>query len=212
MCIRDSFYEPLWVFLGAGIEADRLSDLSGLRLAIGAEGSGTRAVASRLLERNGWAEMPPPRSLRTSVEDLLSGELDAVFLIAGESSPVVRRLLLSDSVTPFSFRRAEAYSRTDRFLARLTLPEGLVDYARNVPAADVELVAPTANLVVRDTLHPALVDLFVQSAGVVHGAGGVFEKPGEFPTPRGIDLPLDPEAHRYYEHGPPVLQLSLIHI
>ena len=207
------FFEPLWIFLRESDRdrerAARLTDLGGLRIAIGPEGSGTRAVASELLARNG---VPGPflsGDLEASVDALLAGELDAVFLIAGADSPVVRRLLLRDGITPFSFRRAEAYTRTHRFLAHVTLPEGMADYARNLPAADIELIAPIANLAVRDGLHPALVDLLVQAASLVHGEGGVFEEPGAFPTPRAIDLPLNPEAYRFYEYGPPFLQRYL---
>lgn len=203
------FFEPLWIFLRERQGAARLTDLAGLRIAIGPEGSGTRAVASELLARNGVPGPFESGDLAASVDALLAGELDAVFLIAGADSPVVRRLLLTEGITPFSFRRAEAYTRTHRFLAHVTLPEGMADYARNLPAADVELIAPIANLAVRDGLHPALVDLLVQAASMVHSEGGVFEEPGAFPTPRAIDLPLNPEAHRFYEYGPPFLQRYL---
>ncbi|MEM9176287.1 MAG: TAXI family TRAP transporter solute-binding subunit [Myxococcota bacterium] len=203
------FYEPLWIFLGSGIEAERLTDLEGLRLGVGPEGSGTIEVATRLLERNGHTGPVESLPIGESVEGLLAGRLDAIFLIAGADSPVVGRLLRSEAVAPFSFRRAEAYTRTDRFLAHVTLPEGMIDYARNLPSQDVELIAPTANLAVREGLHPALVDLLVQAASSVHGRGGVFEAPGAFPTPVAIDLPLNPEAHRFYEYGPPFLQRYL---
>ena len=203
------FYEPLWIFLREGPEVVRLTDLAGLRVAIGPEGSGTRAVASELLARNGVDGPFASGDLATSVEALLTGALDGVFLIAGADSPVVGRLLRTEGITPFSFRRAEAYTRTHRFLAHVTLPEGMIDYARNLPSADVELVAPTANLAVREALHPALVDLLVQTAAGLHGEGGVFEEPGAFPTARAIDLPLNPEAHRFYEYGPPFLQRYL---
>ena len=97
--------------------------------------AGTRAAASELLARNGVPGPFESGDLAASVDALLAGELDAVFLIAGADSPVVRRLLLTEGITPFSFRRAEAYTRTHRFLAHVTLPEGMADYARNLPAA-----------------------------------------------------------------------------
>lgn len=203
------FYEPLWIFLRAGTTAERLTDLEGRRIAIGPEGSGTRAVAAELLARNGLRGPYSGDDVAKSAEALAFGELDAAFTVAGADSPVVRRLLRAEGVTPFSFVRAEAYTRTHRYLAHVTLPEGMIDYARNLPSTDVELVAPTANLVVREGLHPALVDLLVQSADRIHGAGGVFEEPGRFPTPDAIDLPLNREAHRFYEYGPPFLQRYL---
>ena len=57
---------------------------------------------------------------------------------------------------------------------RVTLPEGIIDYARNIPSRELILVAPAANLVVSSELHPALVDLLIQSAAEIHGGGGGF--------------------------------------
>ena len=92
---------------------------------------------------------------------------------------------------------------------RVTLPEGIIDYARNIPSRELILVAPAANLVVSSELHPALVDLLIQSAAEIHGGGGVFEEPGAFPSATFIDLPLNAEAQRFYEYGPPFLQRYL---
>ena len=203
------YYEPLWAFHRSDLRAALLTDFSGLRLAIGSEGSGTRAVAKALLAANGIEAGLVDLAGRASVDALLAGEIDVAFLIASPDSALVRELLLSDVVSPFSFRRAEAYTRTHRYLSHVTLPEGMIDYARNIPHQPIELVAPTAQLVVLKDLHPALVDLMAQSAGAIHGAGGVFEGPGSFPTPAFVDLELNPEARRYYEYGPPFLQRYL---
>ncbi|MCX7179669.1 MAG: C4-dicarboxylate ABC transporter substrate-binding protein, partial [Proteobacteria bacterium] len=61
------FYEPLWIFYRAdltkelpGGELDRLGQLKGRRLAVGAPGSGTRKLALELLEANGLGK-PPTR-------------------------------------------------------------------------------------------------------------------------------------------------------
>jgi hypothetical protein len=70
-------------------------------------------------------------------------------------------------------------------------------------------VAPTTQLVARPDLHPALVNLLLEAAEVVHEFGGEFEHEGEFPTPRYLDFKLSPEAERFYKHGPPFLQRYL---
>ncbi|MCP5111009.1 MAG: SGNH/GDSL hydrolase family protein, partial [bacterium] len=44
-------------------------------------------------------------------------------------------------------------------VSELTLPEGAIDLAANVPRRSTALLAPAANLVVRESFHPALVDL-----------------------------------------------------
>ncbi|MEO1087368.1 MAG: TAXI family TRAP transporter solute-binding subunit, partial [Acidobacteriota bacterium] len=46
------FFEPLWVFHRADLPVERLTDLAGLRLAIGGPGSGTKVLANQLLEDN----------------------------------------------------------------------------------------------------------------------------------------------------------------
>jgi hypothetical protein len=73
----------------------------------------------------------------------------------------------------------------------------------------VRLVAPTATLVAREQLHPALVQLFVQAAQQVHGQAGWFQKKGDFPNAVDNDRTLHPEAARVYKQGQPFLQRYL---
>lgn len=206
------FLEPLWVFHRRGLELARISDLRGRRVAVGPAASGTRAVAIRLLAGNG-ADGPPTQLVgigaEAAAEALLVGALDACFMIASPRSPVVSRLLVAEEVALMSFSRAPAYARVHRFLSELMLPEGAIDLAANVPPRSIALVAPAANLVVRESFHPALVDLLLQAAAEVHGVPGLFAEPGQFPAPRYLELPLSREARRYYKAGPPFLQRYL---
>jgi hypothetical protein len=91
----------------------------------------------------------------------------------------------------------------------LKLPEGVIDFEANIPARDLTLVAPTTQLVARPDLHPALINLLLEAAKVVHKSGGEFEREGEFPTPKYLDFKLSPEAERFYKSGPPFLQRYL---
>ncbi|MGH8855940.1 MAG: TAXI family TRAP transporter solute-binding subunit, partial [Telluria sp.] len=86
------------------------------------------------------------------------------------------------------------------------LPRGIVDLGRDIPAQDYHLIAPTATLVARDSLHPALVGLLVKSAGDIHGKAGWFQQQGQFPSPKYTEIPVADEAARYYRDGPPFLQ------
>jgi hypothetical protein len=118
-------------------------------------------------------------------------------------------LLTSDGVTLLSFERAEAYTRLYHFLSSVKLPQGVIDLEADIPAVDKVLLAPTANLVVREDFHPALIDLVLQAAAEVHGAGGIFERPEEFPSPLHLGFPLHKEARRFFLSGPPFLQRFL---
>ena len=90
------FHEPLWIFVRAGLEVDLLSDLGGKRLELGPVGSGTRALALRLLAANGIADSNTERGgapVAEAAEALERGEVDALFLVASVDSPAVRSLL-----------------------------------------------------------------------------------------------------------------------
>jgi len=89
------------------------------------------------------------------------------------------------------------------------LPAGIGDMARNVPPADVVLVAPKASLVVRRDLHPGIQYLLLEAADEVHSPPGLFHRAGEFPAPEAIDLPLSADARHFYKSGPPFLQRYL---
>ena len=160
------FFEPVWVFYRGDRRFDRLTDLKGKRIAIGQEGSGVRQLAQQLLSAN---DIKPgnhllPLSGLKAAEELQQGRIDAAFIIAAENAPVVQVLLRSPGVKLMSFAQAEAYQRRFPFLTKLTLPQGVADLVRDYPPHDVTVLAPTANLIVRDDLHPALQSLLLQAA------------------------------------------------
>ena len=212
LALGSLYFEPLWVFHRADRPVADLSALRGKRLAIGGEGSGTRAVALQLLADNavsGSNSTLLPLSGSEASEALHTGGVDAVFLVASAQSPTVQRLLLDQELALLSFNRAAAYTRLHRFLSLVTLPQGVVDMAGNIPGQDVVLLAPTANLVARADFHPALVNLLLQAAAEVHAQGGLFEQREQFPSPEFIEFSLSPEAKRFYRSGPPFLQRFL---
>ncbi len=211
------FYEPVWVFVRSHVGGrkrlpTRLTDLEGWRIAVGQEGSGVKALAGRLLEANEMEGVGQPLvSLGglQAAEELQQGRLDALFVIAAPEAPVVQVLLRSPGIRLMSFSQAEAYKLRFPFLSRLTLPKGAVDLTRNTPPRDTELLAATANLVVRDDLHPVLRSLLLKAMRQVHGGSSFFNVRGEFPAYKDTSLPLAEEAERYYTSGPPFLQRYL---
>ena len=205
------FYEPVWVFYRGDKPLTRLTELQGKRIAIGQEGSGVRLLAQQMLSAN---EIQPgdhliPLSGLLAAEELQQGRIDAAFIIAAEKAPVVQVLLRSPGVKVMSFAQAGAYQRRFPFLTKLTFPHGVADLVRDFPPEDIKLLAPTANLIVRDDLHPALQTLMLKVASEVHGKSGFFQDVGEFPAYKDQMLPLSPEASRYFKSGPPFLQRYL---
>jgi TRAP transporter TAXI family solute receptor len=205
------FYEPVWVFYRGERDLTRLTDLRGKRIAIGQEGSGVRQLAQQLLAANeidGGDRLVPLAGL-TAAEELQQGRIDAAFIIASESAPVVQVLLRSPGIRLMSFAQSGAYQRRFPFLTKLTFPQGVADLVRDFPPNDIKVLAPTANLIVRDDLHPALQSLLLQAASEVHGKSGFFQDQGEFPAYKDQMLPLSPDAARYFKSGPSFLQRYL---
>jgi TRAP transporter TAXI family solute receptor len=205
------FYEPVWVFYRGDEHFDRLSELRGMRIAIGQEGSGVRQLAQQLLAANNIAagrNLVSLAGLKAATE-LQQGRIDAAFIIASEKAPVVQVLLRSPGIKVMSFSQASAYQRRFPFLTKLTFPQGVADLVHDFPPRDIKLLAPTANLIVRDDLHPALQSLLLQAAAEVHGKSGFFQDAGEFPAYKDPVFPLSHEADRYYKSGAPFLQRYL---
>lgn len=202
---------PLWIFY-RGEPIDDVRPLRGKRIAVGSLESGTRALALTLLKVNA-VEQPPTELLALERDEALTrlkkGELDAVFLVASAEAPFVRKLIAEPGIRLLSFARGEAYVRRFPFLSRLVLPRGVLSLEADLPERDVVLIAPTASLVARDTLHPALAYLLLSAASEVHGDAGLLDRSGEFPSALEGEYPLSGEASRYYETGPPLLQRYL---
>jgi hypothetical protein len=200
------------VFYRSAEPIDQLARLRGLRIAVGAEGSGTRKLALDLLEASG-AAAPPTRLLPLggleAVEALRAGKVDAIFLVGPANSGAVWASFYGEGFRLMNFALADAYVRRWPFLSKLTLPRGAIDLVRDLPGRDVTLVAPVASLVARDSIHPALIDVLLQAAAEAHGGPGLFQRAGEFPNPRQVDFPLSSEAERFYSSGRRFLQRYL---
>lgn len=206
------YHEPLWLFYRNGLSISQLTDMKGLRVSVGLEGSGTRALTMQLLALNGISKENSLISYLADQEaeqSLLDGKIDAAFFVSGQLNKTVNLLLRSPGINLFSFRRGEAYSRRLQFLSYGKLPEGAIDFVQNIPEKDIFLIGPTAQLVARKTLHPALIDLLLVAAGEVSAAGGLFEKAADFPTPKFTDFALSSEAKRFYTSGQPFLRRYL---
>jgi TRAP-type uncharacterized transport system substrate-binding protein len=207
-------YEPLLVFYRSATPLDLLSDLKDKRLAIGPEGSGTRSLASSLLAANGIEPGRATALLDLAAEEatkaLLTGTVDAVFLMGDSASTqTMRELLHAPDVRLFDFTQADGYARRIHYLNKVVLPQGAIDFGKNIPAHDVHLVAPTVELIARTKLHPALVDLLIEAAREVHGNATLLQRRGEFPAAVEIDYRLSEEARRYYTSGKSFLNRSL---
>jgi len=206
------FYEPLWAFSRSSASMKKHEDLSGRRISIGPEGSGTHALAVTFLARVGIIDQTAKLltlAPQEASEKLLRGEIDAAIMLAPWESPVIHKLIAADGIQLASLPRADAFVALFPFLNKVVLPAGVGDMVNNRPPSDVTLIAPKASLVVRGDLHPAIQYLLLEAAVQIHSGPGMFRKAGQFPAAEAIDLPLSDNARQFYKTGPPFLQRHL---
>jgi hypothetical protein len=215
------FFEPLWVFYR--VDAARridpktatltsLAQMKSLRINVDQPGSGVPDIMERMFRAN---RMDPAKLKLSHLEQmpaaeaLQGGRLDVIVLASAPQSPQVQRLLRASGIGLMDFAQSDAYSRRFAFLEPVTLPRGVVELASDLPARDVSLLAAATSLLAREETHPAIRQLFAQSAQTLHGGAGWFNRAREFPNTSTSELPVSPEGDRAINGTPPFWQRYL---
>ena len=205
-------YLVFFIFYRASETLTDLTQLKGKRIAIGPLASGTRVVAEKVLGISGVTSDNAtflPLAGRDAVDALDDGRADVLFLGNVIEAPVIQSLLRDPGVKLLSLPRAKALTRKFSFLYRLDMPRGVVDFARDIPDNDVALIATTYSVLVRDDIHPEIVELLARSLVEVHSEAGVFQQFGEFPAQSDPEYPMAESARDFYKNGPSFLQRYL---
>jgi TRAP transporter TAXI family solute receptor len=205
-------YLVFFIFYRANETLTDLTQLKGKRVAIGPLASGTRVVAEKVLKVSGITSDNAtflPLAGRDAVDALDDGRADVLFLGSVLEAPVIQSLLRDPGVKLLSLSRAKALTRKFPFLYRLDMPRGVVDFARDIPDNDVALIATTYSVLVRDDIHPEIVELLARALVEVHGEAGVFQQFGEFPAQSDPEYPMAESARDFYKNGSSFLQRYL---
>lgn len=203
------YYEPLWIFHRKDFPMTDLRDLTGMTVALGAQGSGARALGEMLLADNGLHEGAVNVSElggSAAARALMADEIDAALMVASPDAEWVGQLAGDPGVSLLSLDRALAYSRRHPFLKNVLLPDGALSLEEDLPIQDVDMIAPYAQIVVRAELHPAIQSLLLEAMTETHGKGSLLAPPGEFPSAVEAGIEMSSEARRYYQNGPSFLR------
>src|SRR5262249_50265676 len=189
-------YEPLWWFRRSENQGVGADGLRGRKIAIGPQGSGTRALSLELIKRNGIEQQIGellalgPRE----AAEKKAGEIDVAFMMTSWDAPEVQELLADERVALSGFPHAAAVVALYPFLNKVIVPRGVTDLTRDQPPADVTLIATKTMLVVREDLHPAIQYLLLNAAREIHSGPSIFNHANAFPAAEAIDMPLSNEA------------------
>ncbi|NIF76960.1 C4-dicarboxylate ABC transporter substrate-binding protein [Paraburkholderia sp. Cy-641] len=200
-------YEPIWVFYRGDATIDLLSQLRGKRISLGVPGSGLLNVSQVLLGYSGITSRNSTllqMDANAAYQGLQSGRIDAAFFI-GRPDADMQRTLLTSNLKLMNFAQADALVQKFPSLSKIVLPRASASVADDLPRADVTLLAATALLVSKDTLHPALLYLLLDAARTVHGGEDYFTPIGTFPNLHTQEFPISDESIRYFKSGRPFL-------
>lgn len=206
------YNQPFWIFYISNEQIDRLSQLKSKRIAVGPGGSATRFTAEQILGRGGVNSETAkflPFGGSAAYNALAEGKVDAVWIIGVPEATAVQSFLRDPKVRLMSFPMAEAFTRLFPDLNRLVLPQGVVDIDRNIPPVDVQLIATTTKVLIRNDLHPEIVHLLLQTMKEVHSGSDIFHRGGEFPSGIDGEYPVAQAAVDFYKNGPSFMQRHL---
>src|SRR5262249_38420279 len=206
-------YNNRWrIFYSANEPFERLSQHIRQRLVGGRVGSRGRTAAEQILGKAGVnsesATLLPFTGL-AAVEAMSDGKVDAAWIGGAPDSPVIQSFLHNPNVRILGFQTAEALTRIFPELARLVLPQGVIDIYRNIPPNDVQLIGPPIKVLVRSDLNPEIVQLLLQTMVEAHSGANIFQRAGEFPNSTDIEYPVAPAAIDFYKNGPSFMQRHL---
>ena len=205
------FYEPLWVwyrqpaFAKEGGALTQLSQLQGKRISIGNDGSGTQILSNAILKLNEInADLVKLEKLKPdeAIEKLQKGELDVAFIVAAGEAPILKKFYQIPGIRLMNFDQAEAYTRVLPYLDRIDIPRGIISIAHDQPKQDIRTIASTATLVARNDINPATVSLLLGASYDILRNYSRLQKPGQFPSSKGLDFPMDMDAEIFLRDGP----------
>jgi TRAP transporter TAXI family solute receptor len=205
-------HQIFWVFYRATDTIDNLRQLKGKRIAVGGTGSATRLVAEKVLAVAGITSETAtflPLAAQNAADALIDKAVDAIVIAFAPEAPIISTLLQDPNVRLMSFADEEALTRIFPFLVRLVLPHGVIDYERNIPATDMTVIATTNAVLVRDDIHPAIINLLVQTMLEANSGPGLFQRAGDFPTQTDPEYPVAQSALDFYKNGPSFLHRYL---
>ncbi|MCA8987972.1 MAG: TAXI family TRAP transporter solute-binding subunit [Planctomycetaceae bacterium] len=188
-----------------------LTQMRGLRIAIGPEHSGSALIAYHLLEEYELldeveAVTMPFTELRSAFENK---SIDAAMVTLGTEAPILENLLeLNDqgeaichlSSLPF----AEAIAARSVFLNLYQIPRGMYDQNNpGAPPLTIDTLAASAQLICHATANSHLIELTTQILNdpAFQRAAGLTEllQHGTEFAQQQLDFPLHPGAEHFYD-------------
>ena len=207
------FLEPMMVFRGKpnsiGGNAGKWEDI---RLAAGAEGSGTRAAAIALIEA---AELKDTGITLVdaggseAIDALYSNKADAALFVAPLDAPYLMDAIFDPNIDFVPMALVDALALKLRGASSVTVPAGSITLDPPRPPEDVKILALRASTIAGPDLHPAVADRLVTAAKIIHGQPDILQGSREYPKTDSPPAPLNEVAEELINSGPNFLHSIL---
>jgi len=216
--IAGMYYEPLWIvyrpeaFKNEKGVLERLNQLEGRRISIGNPGSGTLKLAQELLKLNQLdPEAPQFQKLTNDValEKLRKGELDVMVVVAAAEAKLMQTIFQEDKFKLVDLKQAKAYPPRLPYLKDIVVERGVLNIVDDVPPKPIQLLAPTAELVAKENVHPAIVSLMLKTSYDLLKSNTLLQAHKEFPSANHLSFDLNEDAENYMQNGPSFLHRHL---
>lgn len=207
------FMEPFFIFTRRdGAMPGNVAAWSGLRLAVGGEGSGTRAA---FLSMAGAAGLDPTANTLLPVggtdgaQALLAGDADAALFVAPLKAPYLAALFDEPNAQLLTLEYLPALTSRLPGSRRIVLPAGGMVMNPPVPAQDTPMLAMVARMGTQPDLHPALTNRLIAAARRLHAGQTPINIEGTFPNMDFGALPANAYARDLIRNGPSPLHRYL---
>lgn len=183
----------------------QFAQFRGRRLAIGKTKTALRTLMTEALRAADALDASThfaDLDYKESIEALIAGDVDVAAYAGPLHDGIIQRALAAPEIRLMNVSQAQAVAKTVPGMKHVVLWRGLMSLPRDIPNADIDLLAMRNRVLVRKELHPALQYLLLEAMREVHGAPGPFHRLGEFPAEQPNDLPLSPTAEAFYRSGP----------
>ncbi len=204
--------QPVWVFTRLD-SVTQMSQLKGLRVSTAGQGNPGWAVTQLLLAhvRLGVADVVihEAKTFTDAANELMDGKVDAAIIVANGEAEVMRALSRAPGIHIVGVDRISALMAREPRLKPFVLPQGSIELRGDVPPRDLTMLAANLHLVVRDTMHPALQRVLLDTAQELHEAPSFLQHQGEYPALHSLDFPLSSAARKWAAGERPLMEQLL---
>jgi TRAP-type uncharacterized transport system substrate-binding protein len=209
------YYEPLWIIYrpeAFNKKIDHFSDLDGRKVSIGNVGSGTLSLATNIfklnqidIDQSGFQKLSADQAYKKLGEN----ELDAIMIVAAAEAPIMEKIFKDKRFKLMNLEHVKAYPPRLPYLKDISIDRGVLNIVNRQPEQVLSVLAPTAELVAKKSLHPAFVAVMLDASYEILQSNSILQSQKEFPSSTHLDFELNDDAARYMSEGPSFLHKNL---